>query len=120
MTEALSISKIPEPVRELCYSHDVMSRSALLQVARAAGRERMEATVLRIAAGGAQREDLVKERKEAEGKAKPGRPKHFRFRWQPEEKSFAVQISFKKQRVSKTEVLTAVRNLLEELEAAED
>jgi len=120
VTEALSISKIPEPVRELCHSRDVLSRSALLQVARAGTRERMESTVLRIAAGGAQREDLVKERKEAEGKAKPGRPKHFKFRWQPEEKSFAVQINFKKQRVSKAEVVTAVRNLLEELEAAEE
>ena len=120
VTEALSIAKIPSPVRELCFSHGVLSRSALLQVARAGNRERMESTVLRIAAGGALREDLVKERQEAEGKPKPGRPKHFKFRWQPEEKSFAVQINFKKKRVSKDEVLTAVRSLLEQLEAAED
>jgi ParB family chromosome partitioning protein len=120
VTEAMSIAKIPSPVRELCHSHGVLSRSALLQVARAGTRERMEATVLRIAAGGAPREELVKERQEAEGKPKPGRPKHFKFRWQPEEKSFAVQINFKKKRVSKSEVLTAVRSLLEQLEAAED
>ena len=120
VTEALSIAKIPEPVRELCSAHGVLSRSALLQVARAGNREQMESTVLRIAAGGIQREELVKERQQAEGKAKPGRPKHFRFRWQPEEKSFAVQINFKKKRVSKAEVLTAVRNLLEELEASDD
>ena len=120
ITEALAIAKIPEPVRELCYQRSVLSRAALLQVARAGDRERMESTVLRIAAGAVDRDALVKERREAEGKAKPGRPKHFRFKWQPEQKNFAVQIAFKKKRVSKDEVIIAVRSLLEQLEAAED
>lgn len=117
VTESLSIAAIPEPVRELCNRQGVTSRSALLQVARAGSRESMEATVLRIAAGGSDREQLVRQRRKEEGKAGPGRPRHYRFRWQPEERHFKVQIHFRKTRVSKTELITAVRSLLAQLEA---
>src|SRR5204863_46995 len=43
VTELLSIGGIPEPVRDLCAKKDVLSRSALVQVARAGSREKMEA-----------------------------------------------------------------------------
>ena len=114
VTETLAIAAIPEPVRELCAKKDVTSRSALLQVARAGSREKMEAAVLRIATEGATREDLAKERKQEAGA--PGRPRQFQFRWQAPERAFAVQIKFKKSRVSKQEVVAALRSLLAELE----
>jgi ParB family chromosome partitioning protein len=117
VSEMLAVGKIPAPVRDLCFQHSVLSQSALLQVARAGSREKMEATVLKIAAGGADREQLVKDRRvETAGKVKPGRPKHYRFKWQPEEKSFAVQVQFRKSRVSKAEVIGALRSMLEQLE----
>ena len=119
VTESLSIAAIPEPVRELCIKHDVLAKRDLLQVARAGSREKMEATVLRIAAEGARRDELVRERREEAGEAK-GRTRPFAFRWQAPTKSFAVQIRFKKSRVSRTEVIAAVRSLLDELEAASD
>ena len=115
VTELLSIASIPEPVRELCAKKGVASRSALLQIARAGSREKMEAAVLKIASEGATRADLTKERKQEDAPAK-GRPRHFAFKWQAPEKSFAVQILFKKSKVAKHEVVAALRALLADLE----
>lgn len=115
VSESLAIAKIPDAVRELCHEHSVLSRNALLQVARAGSRQKMEETVLKIAAEGTHRDELVKDRQKDEG-ALRGRPKNYRFKWQPEAKSFAVQIQFKKSKVSKKEVLIAVRQLLDQLE----
>lgn len=115
VTETLSLAAIPEAVRELAAKKGVTSRGALLQVARAGDRERMEATVLRIASEGAQRAELVDERRQATG-AKKGRPKAFRFRWQEPDRRFALQLQFRKSRVSKREVIAALREIIEELE----
>ena len=70
---------------------------------------------LRIAAEGCQRDAIVRERKE-EKKGAKGRPRHFAFAWQAPSKAFNVRIKFRKSRVSKAEVLEAVRVLLEQLE----
>lgn len=115
VTEMLSIAAIPEAVRELCAKKAVASRSALLQVARAGSREKMEAAVLRIASEGATRGDLARERRNEDAPAK-GRPRHFQFKWQAPEKAFAIQIRFRKSRVPKQELVAALRSLLAELE----
>ena len=78
----------------------------------------MESTVLRIATDGTRRDELVRER-QAEDKPQVGRPKSFAFRWQAPAKAFAVQIRFRKTKVSKAEVIAAVRSLLNELQAAD-
>jgi ParB family chromosome partitioning protein len=119
VTELLAIATIQEPVRELCYKKAVLGKTQLVQVARAGDRAKMEATVLRIAEGGLSRDDVARARREEDGEPKRGRPKHFAFRWQAPEKSFAVQIRFRKTRVSKAEVLAAVRSLLEQLEGSD-
>jgi ParB family chromosome partitioning protein len=119
LTETLAIARIPDAVRELCHRKGVLSHSALLQVARAGSRERMEATVLRIAAEGMDRKALARDRAHADAPAR-GRPRSYAFRWLPPAKSFAVQIKFRKSKVSRTEVIAAVRALLAELEGTED
>ena len=118
ITETLAFAAIPEPVRELCLKKNVMARASLLQVARAGSREKMEAAVLRIASGGGAATDVARERKEAAAPVK-GRPKHFQFRWAAPEKTFAVQLKFRKSRVSKDEVIAAVRTLLVQLEGGD-
>lgn len=116
VTESLTIAQIPEPVRELCFKKGVLGKAQLLQVARAGDRQKMEATVLRIADEGATRDEVAAERRREE-KPQRGRPKAYAFRWQAPDKKFAVQLKFKKSRVSRDEVIDAVRSLLEELEA---
>lgn len=119
-TEALSIAGIPEPVRTLCREKDVLSRAALLQVAKAGSREKMEAMVLRIASQGLDREEIARERREEETGPGRGRPKHHTFKWQAPAKNFAVQIRFRKSKVSKGEVIQALRSLLQDLESQGD
>ncbi len=117
ITETLSLAAIPEPVRELCIKKGVLGRTALLQVAKAGSREKMEAAVLLMAsAGGGSAAAVARARKEDEAPAR-GRPKHYAFRWAAPEKTFAVQVQFRKARVSKDEVITALKKLLKELEA---
>lgn len=117
VTETLSLAAIPDAVRELCLKKGVVARTPLLQVAKAGSRERMEAAVLRIAAEGVQgARDVARERREGEAAPK-GRPRHFAFRWAAPEKTFAVKVQFRKARVSRDEVIGALRKLLEELEA---
>ena len=118
VTETLALAAIPEPVRELCHKKNVLARASLLQVARAGGREKMEAAVLRIASEGARAADVAAARREEASPSK-GRPKHFSFRWSAPEKTFAVQLKFRKSRVSKDEVIGALRKILTELESAE-
>lgn len=115
ITETLTLAQIPEPVRELAAKKNVMARAALLQVARAGSREKMEAAVLRMASEGAKAADVARARKEEAAPAK-GRPKHFAFRWAAPEKTFAVQVKFRKSRVSRDEVIGALRTLLTQLE----
>jgi len=116
VTETLAIGSIPAPVRDLCMKKGVVGRTALLQVARAGSREKMEAAVLRLASGMERPEDVARARKEEEGVR--GRPRHHAFKWTGPDKAFAVQIRFKKSRVSKGEVIAALRKLLDELEGA--
>jgi ParB family chromosome partitioning protein len=116
ITETLAIGSIPPPVRDLCMKKGVVGRTALLQVARAGSREKMESAVLRLASGMSRPEDVARARREEEGAR--GRPRHHAFRWTGPDKSFAVQIRFKKSRVSKGEVIAALRKLLDELEGA--
>ena len=70
------------------------------------------------AEGGAASADLARERKEEAAPVK-GRPRHFAFRWAAPEKTFAVQIRFRKARASKDEVISALRSLLQQLESAD-
>jgi ParB family chromosome partitioning protein len=115
ITETLSLAAIPEPVRDLALKKNVLARTSLVQVARAGSREKMEAAVLRMASEGARPQEVAKERQDEQ--APKGRPKHFAFRWAAPEKTFAVQVKFKKSRVSKDEVIGALRKLLHQLES---
>ncbi len=112
VTEVLSLTNMPAPVRELCRLADISSKSLLLQIVRQSTPEKMVELIERLQAGG------VTTRQETRAVLKPagrGRPKHFVFRYQPKEKSFNLALQFKRSDVPREEVVRALQSIIDEL-----
>ena len=112
ITESLSLNQMPESIKQLCRLADISSKSLLLQVVRQSDPEKMIALVEKISSqGGATRDEVRK----ATAKAKPGRPKAFTFNYKPKHKGFAMRLSFRKGSVERTEVISALEAILDDL-----
>jgi ParB family transcriptional regulator, chromosome partitioning protein len=115
ITESLSLQNMPDEVRNLCRLADITSKSTLLQIVRQSDPQKMLALVEKLAAqGGATRQDVRKET----AKPKPGRPRFFVFNFKPPTKSFDLRLAFKKSKVEKDEIITALENIIKELRAS--
>jgi len=114
VTETLSLTAIPEEVRQLCRLADIHSKSLLLQIVRQGDPQKMVALVEKIARdGGATRETVRKET----AKPKPGRPKAYVFSYKAPTKLFNLQLKFTKARVDKDEVISALEAIIQDLRA---
>jgi ParB family transcriptional regulator, chromosome partitioning protein len=114
ITETLALSEMPEEIRNLCRRADIHSKSTLLQIVRQGSAEKMTALVARLGTEGSTRADA---RRLAHPKTERGRgrPRHFVFRYQPTEKSFALSLQFKKAQVPRDEIIRALESILERL-----
>ena len=117
VTESLSINAIPHEVRELCRLADIASKSLLLQVVRQGDTRQMVALVERLSrnSGPATREKA----RAATARPKPGRPKAFVFQYVPPEKTFNLSLKFRKSRVERDEIITALTEIIRELKQAD-
>lgn len=116
ITETLSINDIPDRIRSLCSEAGIASKSLLLQICRAGNEEAMEQMVRRIAAGSVTREDLRRATRDED--ARPaGRPKNYVFSLKDKALPFSLNLTFKKSKVGKEEVIDALRKILKRLES---
>jgi len=116
ITESLSLSAMPEDVRELCRLADIGSKSLLLQVVRQGDHKKMIALVEQITRGA---RPATRERARAvAAKGKAGRPKAFVFSYIPPAKSFNLSLKFKKSKVKRDEIITALIEIIEDLKRA--
>ena len=115
VTETLMINDIPQRIRNLCREAGITNKSILVQIARAGNEEAMEDVVRRYAAGELTRDEVRKQTAKPEPK-KAGRPKN--FTWQVKDKAlpFTVNLSFRKASVEKSEIISALQELLRRLE----
>jgi ParB family chromosome partitioning protein len=114
ITESLSLQNMPDEVRNLCRLADINAKSTLLQIVRQSDPQKMLALVEKLTTQGATtRQDARKET----AKPKAGRPRFFVFSFKPETKAFDLRLSFKKTRVEKDEIITALENIIRELRA---
>lgn len=115
VTESLSLSLMPEEVRNLCRLADISSRSTLLQIVRQGDAKKMLALVEKMVAHGAVTRHQV--RRET---ARPtsGRPKAFVFAFKSPTKTFNLRMTFKKGRVDRGEIIEAFEAILKDLRAA--
>jgi ParB family chromosome partitioning protein len=114
ITESLSLNHMPSEVRNLCRLADISSKSTLLQIVRQADPTKMLALVERLIGTGnnVTRQDVRKETT-----AKSGRPKSFVFAFKPETKQFQLRMSFRKGKVDKAEIISALEAIIKELRA---
>jgi ParB family chromosome partitioning protein len=115
LTETLSLTAMPEAIRQLCRLADIHGKSLLLQIVRQGDPKKMVALIERLQEEGPTRETARRATKEDKAKAPRGRPRHFVFRYQPKEKSFALSLQFKKAQVPRDEIVLALQAIIEEL-----
>jgi len=116
VTETLSLRNIPESLRKKCIENGVTSKSLLLQIARQPTEKKMIEMFQRILQGGLTRDEARRERREEQ--AGPQRPQPFIFHFEPQNDAFKFRIQFKKSHVSHAELITTLRELLDQLEGS--
>jgi ParB family transcriptional regulator, chromosome partitioning protein len=112
ITEALSLLRISEDLREECRRADI-AKSALLEIARAGTREKMEQMILSLRAG-ATRDSLRRHKRESADERKH-RPRPFQFRYAPKNSPFRLNLAFTKSRIAREEVVEALEKILADL-----
>jgi ParB family chromosome partitioning protein len=116
ITESLSLTVMPEDVRELCRLADIHSKSLLLQIVRQSDTPKMIALIDRLQATGATRQEARRiVRQQKAGKPARGRPKSFVFRYQPRHKDFQLTLQFRKSQVPRDEIVRALQGVIDEL-----
>jgi len=116
ITESLSLNNMPDEVRNVCRLADISSKSILLQIVRQADPKKMLALLERLVSSGngVTRQDVRQET----AKAKTGRSKSFVFSFKPQTKHFQLRMSFRKGKVDKGEIISALEAIIKELRAS--
>jgi ParB family chromosome partitioning protein len=114
ITESLTLTKIPDEVRNLCRLADISSKSLLLEIVRQSDPKKMTALVERIASGRFTRE-AVRREVQRPRPAAPGRPRAFIFNYRPTTKAFTLKLQFRKGAVERQEIIDTLEGILAEL-----
>ncbi len=112
ITEALSLNRMPDEIRERCRQADIDSKSMLLQVVRQETSERMHELIDRISGDGITREEA---RRFGQEEGRTSRPRNFVFRFEPADESFRVRLTFGKAEVDRMELVRALQQIVEQL-----
>jgi ParB family chromosome partitioning protein len=115
ITESLSLTAMPEDVRQLCRLADIQSKSLLLQIVRQGNSEKMTALVGRLQKEGSTRADARRLAARPQDKRGKGRPRHFVFKVQPRGGQFSLALQFKKTDVARDEIIRTLEEILEGL-----
>jgi ParB family chromosome partitioning protein len=119
VTEVLSIAGIPEAIREECRHADIVAKSMLVEIAKCPDATTMLALVRSIRDEGLQREGARQVKRAHKETPQGSRP--FVFKFQPEDRHYRINLQFKKHDVERSEVIAALRDLIDRLEnEAED
>jgi ParB family chromosome partitioning protein len=115
ITETLSLTAMPEQVREACRLADITSKSVLLQIVRQSDPARMIALVERLEKEGATRQEARRITREGRPKAGKTRGKPFVYRYQPPEKTFSLALQFKQANVAREEIVRVLQAVIQDL-----
>ncbi len=118
VSETLALLSIPEALRKKCTDAGVTSKSVLLQIARQPSEKKMLEMFAKILQGGLTRDAARQDRNEDKGLAPRATP--FVFQFEPEDEKFKFRLQFKKSHVSRDELIRTLREILEQLEGAEE
>jgi len=110
ITEALSIARLPEEIRESCRRADIESKSLLLQVVRQPDVASMKRLINRVKNEGVGRETLRQERRAS--RDEPQR-KPMVYRYQG--RDFVLEVRFRRSRVPREHITQCLEQVLTEL-----
>jgi ParB family chromosome partitioning protein len=114
ITEILNVARIPKHLRDICRSHDINSRSTLIEIAKLDKQQDMEKLIKEITERGLRREDTRELSKRIKGKQKTSKP--FIFSYTPQQNDYYhLRIEFKKHMVSKDEIIEVLEEILAKL-----
>ena len=118
ITEVINISKIPRAIRDLCSEAEIdKNRSLLIEISKMSSHEEMRSLVEKIRERGLKRgdtRDLTRLFKGKESDTKKIR--HYVFNYSPkEDKTYKLRIDFKKETVSRQEIIRVLEDLLSKL-----
>lgn len=117
VTEALSISSLPEDVRERCRRADIAAKTLLLEIVRQPDEESMRRVTEEIALRGMTRDDARASRRARMGTRLAGaasRP--FTFRYVSPGKEFRLELKFRRSEVDRQRIAAALREVAEKIE----
>lgn len=117
ITESINLSKIPKEVRKLCQKFHIMSRSTLIEIAKQKNPEDMLALVQYIQERDLRREDTRELSKKIKGSEK--RAKRFVYNYRPKGSEYRLRLEFKKQEISREEIIHVLEEILESLKSKE-
>jgi len=115
ITESINLSKIPKDVRELCKTHNIFSRSTLIEIAKQKCYEDMIALVQYIQERDLRREDTRELSKRIKGSEK--RAKRFVYNFRPKDADYRLRLEFKKQEITREEIINVLEEILENLKS---
>lgn len=110
ITESISISKIPADIAEKCKELSITSKSVLVEIARLKSRDKMLEAIEKFSSGLFSRESIRKIKREK-------KLKNFIFKFKGE--NFLLKIKFWKGDISKEEIISALKTVLNKLESGE-
>jgi ParB family transcriptional regulator, chromosome partitioning protein len=123
ITEALSISRLPDRVQAECRRADIGSRSFLLELGRLKDEDLMLAAIASMANGETLGRDVLREaKKDARRGTTPklgGLRRAYTLDFAPEDKRYKVSLVLKGRIHKKDEILEAVRDLARRIEAGD-
>ncbi len=123
ITEALSISRLPDRVQAECRRADIGSRSFLLELGRLKDEDLMLAAVVAMAGGEGLSRDVLREvRKDARRGTSSklgGMKKAYTLDFAPEDKRYKVSLVLKGHIHKRYEILEAIRDLARRIEAGD-
>jgi ParB family transcriptional regulator, chromosome partitioning protein len=115
ITESLSLTKMPDEVRNLCRLADISSKSLLLEIVRQSNTPKMIALVEKMASRGLTTREQVRKQT---AKPKAGRPKAYTFSYRAPSKAYTLKLNFRRGQVKEDDVIAALEAIIAELRTA--
>lgn len=123
ITEALSISRLPDRVQAECRRADIGSRSFLLELGRLKDEDLMLAAVAALASGDALSRDVLREAKKDVRRGTSskfgGMKRAYTLDFTPADKRYKVSLVLKGRIHKRDEILEAIRDLARRIEAGD-
>ena len=116
VTEALSIARIPNDVREICVAGDINAKSSLLQIVRQPDDDSMRRLAKQIASQGLNRNDAREARRQDIGPRVVPDSKPFIYKYADPDKQFNLEIRFRQSKVDEGEIAAVLRGIADELD----